>query len=307
MSPSLFLNFKYGWGIKHLHIDEALDIIEKICDLNDEGILTGFLVLATWKFDNPNWDSTKNFFRKILIERGEFIEANLQDLMDRHYWSEILIKLLKESNDEELCQKSLELIIKNLNEQDGFYNKRAELFRLVDTIQELYFNQLWEALIVIYSDMHKYQSAYFHLRDLLGSKHDYYSFTEGLLFKDKESKFDTILNWCIQHQDDRLHWIAELVPIFKKDSESKEWIMHPYAKRFIDELGFHKDVISAISAHLGSYSWVGSVVPFLLIKKKLFQSLIDHKFPNVREWASKELIYVNEEIHREKNRDEEGY
>ena len=58
---------------------------------------------------------------------------------------------------------------------------------------------------------------------------------------------------------------------------------------------------------MGTYSWTGSVVPFLESKKELFKQLTNHKTELVKEWATSYIGYLDKDIEREKNRDEEHF
>jgi len=58
---------------------------------------------------------------------------------------------------------------------------------------------------------------------------------------------------------------------------------------------------------MGNYSWTGSVIPLLISKKQLFESLLNHKINTVVDWAKRNIKYLEEEIKREKYRDEEMF
>ena len=141
-------------------------------------------------------------------------------------------------------------------------------------------------------------------QSLLGSHHDYRNQSEGLLFIGNPEKFEAIFEWCKRNKGSELYWIAELLPLFDKQ-RNKESKWHGYAKKFIDEFGNDKNVLSAIGAKLGTYSWTGSVVPKLESDKALFVELLDHPFPSVREWAQLHIEDLDKRIKWESNRDEE--
>lgn len=307
IDPLIFMQFKYGWGIKHLNKDEALGVVQKIYDININGSTAAFLILATWCYDNEKWEIGRSLFKKMLIEKGDLIASNIQDSMDFHYWTEVMIKLLGENIDNDLAEKCIHVIFSQTNELNGYYSRKGEFYRLLDIIQESYFQILWAHLTKLFDSKNGNWLLSYQLKDLLGSHHDYYNFDEGLLFKGNIKKFETILDWCKSNQDERLDTIAGLIPIFKKDEFNKIWTLHHYTERFIDEFGIHQNVLRAIGAHMGTYSWTGSVVPFLRMKESVFEKLITHIFPNVKEWAKRELDYVKEQIKKETNQDEEWF
>ena len=58
---------------------------------------------------------------------------------------------------------------------------------------------------------------------------------------------------------------------------------------------------------MGTYSWSGSVVPFLESKRELFKQLSNHKIESVREWAGLYIGYLEKDIERENDRDAEHF
>ena len=99
---------------------------------------------------------------------------------------------------------------------------------------------------------------------------------------------------------------SELIPIFDgNNTDYSNW--HSIALRLINQYGDIKEVLSNINSNMGSYSWVGSVVPFLEAKKKLFQQIKNHRISNVRDWAKSYIDYLDKDIEREKNRDAERF
>ena len=107
-----------------------------------------------------------------------------------------------------------------------------------------------------------------------------------------------------KNSGEKISWIAELLSIYQKDLEGKlNW--HPYAKAFIDEFSENNEVLEHLSAKIGTYSWVGSVVPKLEDDRKLFELLKDHPSDNVRNWALIHIADLDKRIKWEKNRDED--
>jgi len=108
------------------------------------------------------------------------------------------------------------------------------------------------------------------------------------------------------HNGDALYWIADLLPVFG-GPRSATSELHPYAKAFIDEFGDNKAVLGAIAAKIGTYGWMGSIIPKLESDRAIFSQLLDHPRPEVREWAKIHLDDVNNRIQFEQNREAEGY
>ena len=225
--------------------------------------------------------------------------------MDVHYYFNILNELFKRQNDKELAEYMVQTIIDESRELEHYYSKENEFYRILTILQDQYFPILWDGLTKMYMNVGDYGLAPWHFKSLLGSRHDYQGQSEGLLFGGKPEKFDIILNWCKENKD-HIYWIAELLPVFG-GPRTPESQLHPYAQTFIDEFGDKKEVLGAIAAKIGTYGWVGSIIPKLESDKAIFSHLINHKRPQVREWAQAHLDDVNRRIQFEKDREEEGY
>lgn len=108
-----------------------------------------------------------------------------------------------------------------------------------------------------------------------------------------------IFDWCKNTKPFPLARLAELVPIFE---ENGTW--HPIAFRLI---GGIQDVLNNLDANMGTFSWVGSIVPLLESQKEIFIQFQSHPVGNVSQWANLHLEYINKRIKDKKNRDEEMF
>src|SRR5690606_20703696 len=85
----------------------------------------------------------------------------------------------------------------------------------------------------------------------------------GVLF---HGDIEKIFDWCHANSPSAPIIIAELTPIFDGNNDDfNNW--HPIATRLINEFGSIQSVLNNISANMGSYSWIGSVVPYLKVQK----------------------------------------
>jgi len=299
-----FLNFEYGWGLRHLSFESLIKILDRLRSISDHGRAIAFFILSRWTHgDNDLWSKYKQQITTQLRDDSEAILANSKGTMDYFEWSQSLCKVL-EDVDSELARKTARLILEEMNVFEGYYNKESSFIRVVEMLERKYFQILWDELVRVYLNLEKYGMTALHLKDLLGSRQDAYANTEGILFSGDPDKFEIIINWCEEHQGDEIHWVVQLLPIFDTQDADK-W--HPYAKAFIDKFGDNNEVLSGIDSKIGTYSWIGSVVERLEQNKKLFESLRGHPNANVRRWAEINVSSLVERIRWEKNRDDEGY
>ncbi len=297
--------FLYGWGLKHLEQQNVLEILSRISQISNEGKALAFGIAYTWSYnDEEAWVKFRDFLRQLLIQDAEIIMAAFTRSQDFYYWSEAIRKLLRESNDNELADIVIKIIIKKSNSWDDSFASRNDFYNILDVLQQRYFVQLWENLQVVYLNVESYGAAAFHFRDLLGAKHDYYGQTEGIIFKDNPEKFETVFNWAKDNKDQNLYWIAEWLPVFANDKNANsKW--HPYALAFLSEFGTQKEVLSGISAKIGSYSWVGSVIGRYETVKEMFVELLNHPLSEVKRWASENLKITESRLDWERNHESE--
>lgn len=304
---SSFGEFTFGWGLRHFSEKEVIEIIEGIRGLDDVGKATAFFVLATWaNNDDETIQKYAPQLRSMILEDSSEIFKHVSNTMDMHYYNVVLSKLLKNNDDAELAKAALENIIEQSNQVEYFYSREHSFREIINILQEKqYFSILWNGVSQVYLNFDKYAIAAFHLKDILGSRHDYYNQSIGPLFGGDPEKFVTVFEWCKNHRANELYWIAELLPLFdgERNADNK---LHPYLIQFLDEFGEDKRVLDAISSKIGTYSWVGSIVPKLLSDKALFQHLLSHNLALVREWAQAHLDDLDKRIKWETDRDEEG-
>ena len=117
-----------------------------------------------------------------------------------------------------------------------------------------------------------------------------------ILFK---GNIELIFDWCRKFPEKAPARLASMVPIFEGEG------FHPITLRLINEYGNQQDVLSSLSSNMGSFSWVGSIIPLLESKRKLFNSLINHSIPEVVDWAKSNIYYVDKGIEREIQREDE--
>ena len=100
---------------------------------------------------------------------------------------------------------------------------------------------------------------FYGLKHILGSRIGGVGRSVGVLF---DGDIDSIFNWCADNKPLAPSRLAELTPIFdNNNTDYAKW--HPIAYRLIDEYGDIKEVLSNLSSNMGTYSWTGSIVPFL--------------------------------------------
>lgn len=227
---------------------------------------------------------------------------NFDNQLDDYKWTEAITSILYNEKEVEFAKfinKSItdSITLENLYHLDHYIQKVYEVLLTV------HFNSIWKDLSdALLSNEDKYLKFY-GLKNILGSRIGGVGRSMGVLF---DGDIESIFSWCKDNRPLAPTRLAELIPIFDNNNTNYT-VWHPYAIRLMNEFGDIKEVMSNLSSNMGSYSWTGSIVPFLESKKELFKQLTSHKLEIVKEWAISHIDYLDKDIEREKNRDAENF
>ncbi len=299
-----FLIFKFGTGIRHLDQSDVIIFLDSISKLAEGGPAISFQLAYYFQYNEP---SVKDFSFKYI--EGLMLKHNLllmgANNLDGHAWQEsvaVLVKTSKEESDSaklflqhivEYCSKR-----KSIIGEFDIYLKNTLIF-----FKENYFTEFWLVISAALEVPLEKSLARWNLKQLLQSHMGFEGVERSVLFNITDVQFENILAWCRKNPKENAPVIAEMVYLYEKVGEIFTW--HRFAKKIIDEFGMNKEVLSSLSANIGTYGWSGSIVPLLARQKKMFEELLSHKIPEVVEWADKQISYLSKNIKEESYRDEE--
>ena len=116
---------------------------------------------------------------------------------------------------------------------------------------------------------------------------------------------ETLFAWCHAHPEAAPAHLAVFAPILASDGPNANQKLHPVMSRLLTEFGDRDDVLQGISQNIITLSWTGSLTTYFARYKAPFTELLDHPLAKVRHWARRTLYWLNEEIHRARDDDEE--
>lgn len=201
-------------------------------------------------------------------------------------------------------------------DKDPVFAKKLSL-KLIEALNHDFlhgnFEGVWSVLFknygsVIWEDFSKalisedYLRFYFQVRNDIGSGS---GFGSGPMF----CMDDVIIKqFCREFPQKAPMIVANLCPVFefKKNDDgsitSDEF--SNIAMWLFDEYGDDEKVLNEFHANLGSFSWTGSTVPYHERNIKCFRQLLEHKRPQVREWAEKCIKDEEEQLKAEIDRED---
>lgn len=269
--------------------------INKIKEYGIKGLNTAFQILHNLLYYNDN----------IFTDLG--LVALLEDLIisinfskfeniDENEFYDTIETLLKKGDSKSFPVYINKEVIKLAKDPNSSFSFHYGLENIYKILISQYFTEIWTDLSdALLSEGEDY-FVYYNLQHLLGSHIGNTHKEVGILFS---GNIEKIFDWCKINPIKAPARLASMVPIFGNEG------FHPITQRLIDEFGEMPDVLDNLRANMGSFSWVGSIIPLLKSKRKLYESLINHSKIEVREWAQRNIGYTDQEILREVQREEE--
>ncbi|MFV8332006.1 hypothetical protein [Flavobacterium sp. GSP14] len=296
-----FYSFNYSQALSQLSLEELNTLSEKLYVYGDEG----YAIVFDLFYDIGYGEESKKIslipiIRKCILKLG--FNRTFKRQLDDYKWTEAISFIISDEKEIDFAQFVNNSVIDSITWENS-YHLDHNIQRIYDILMKSHFNSIWKELSTALLSIEEDYIKFYGLKHILGSHIGGVGRSVGVLF---DGDIDSIFRWCEKNKPLAPSRLAELTPIFENDNvDYTNW--HPIARRLIDEYGNIKEVLSHLSSNMGTYSWSGSVVPFLESKKELFKQLSNHKIESVREWANSYIGYLDKDIEREKNRDAEHF
>lgn len=296
-----FYAFTYSNALSQLTFEELNSFSEKLFTYGYEGYLVAFDLLADLSYgDEAKKKLLTPIYKKCILKLG--FNRVFKRQLDDYKWTEIISFIISDKKEVDFANFINKSVIDSIS-WENLYHLDYNVQKVYEILLKVHFSSIWSDLSdALLSSDEKYVT-YYGLKHILGSHIGGVSRGMGVLF---DGNIDTIFNWCVVNKPLAPSRLAELTPIFDdNNTDYSKW--HPITLRLINEFGDIEEVLRCLSSNMGTYSWIGSIVPFLESKKKLFNQLLDHKVELVREWAASNIDYLERDIQVEKNRDAERF
>lgn len=201
-------------------------------------------------------------------------------------YSRLLIETLQQWHDVDFAKQVSKKFIEVYNTQMVHLSTEGVFTELLKD----YFDDVWPDFVKAFLGPDTFLF-YYQVKDELGSG---FGFGKGPLFEINE---DLIKQLCFDYPESAPVRIASMVPCFDPNNNEQfsKWVIW-----LLDNFGEQKDVRSSISGNLGSFSWTGNVSPYYERNIKCFEKLLNHKFPEVRDWAQQRINEENKFLEMEK-------
>ncbi|MEZ5586355.1 MAG: hypothetical protein R3E46_04725 [Sedimenticolaceae bacterium] len=238
-------------------------------------------------------------FKTILVDLKFDRKLQHKGQLDSHHWKEAALKLLTIDNQNEFSVELVKNLLANEPDDLNYGDIHYAIQPVMRVILEKYGEDVWPSVVDAIEGSSPLQE--YRLTQLLGS--DYHS-DRGKHKSVLSSLSDKVLaKWCEQNPQLAPKFVASATEVYESVEDGLR--LSDRARFLIDEYGDSEEVLSALSANMGTFGWVGSVVPHYQAEVMALEPLLKHKRPAVHIWAERRIRYLNERINQEKVFDEE--
>jgi len=283
-------------------IDEDIKVarlLESLKKYDEQGVETIISIASDLLCLNDkasSYDNILNLAEEIILTKSF---RDIKELTTDK-WLQVIGILLNKSDRPKLAiYANNEIINLAANDFDlwDVFSRRYEFEKLYSALLTKYFDIIWQDLSnALLSDGVQYLT-FFNLKRLLDSTIGGVSNAIGPLFQ--EGNDGVLLAWCSANPQVAPARLASMVPIYQGED------FHPLVISLIDQFGDNREMLDSLSANMGSFSWIGSVIPLYKRKKKVLEKLLSHKNQIVIDWAKEQIEYANKEIANAQQREEE--
>ena len=285
------LNFwRYSIVIQSSTEKDIIDFFSKVIQCDDKGFNIVISMLSNLLFFYKDKECSEIFDYII----SEFLHRNNEPsvfLLNNDYL-EIINRILSQYHRADLAKFINQIIIGLSQKPDCHLSGDYRVEQLYSTLLDNYFSEIAQDLLPALISYNPFTSLAFQF--LLAPKE--YGDLSHKLFQEKNTEL--ILNFCKQEPVAQER-IMRIIPAIQDGQFS------PLVMCLLDKYGNNTDMLSSLGANIGSFCFVGSLIPLYENRKRTISTLLTHPIPTVVEWAKKEIERLDADIDSEKKKEAE--
>ena len=250
-------------------------------------------MMLLWGGVKDNRKQLRKFIEEEITKRlDEFSKL----AKDNDYWH-VLRKILEDDTNPAFAKEIMRSILLLIEQSDDMHYKSYNIEDCMGLLIGKYFDEVWHDLSeALVCEGERYM-LYYKLKSILGSMTSYDN-EVGILFQTDHN--DALLDWCAKYPMVAPERLMLMVPLYGENGFSD------IVLKLVDLYGEQEGVLTALSCNMGSFSFVGSIVPLYEKQIKCIKGLSNNHSEKVRTWSVKMLTDLKKQIDIEKNRDAEG-
>ena len=271
-------HFLYFWRcsivISSSSEKEIINFFSKVIKCNDKGFNIVISMLNNMLFFNKE----KECSHILEFITSEFLQRSIipTDFMHNDDYFEVINHILSHDDKADLAKYVNRIMIEVSKNPNYHLSCDYRVEQLYNTLLNDYFPDIAFDLLSAITSNKSYTSLAFQF--LLAPKE--YGVLSHTLFQEKN--IELILNFCEQEPVAQER-IMRIVPAIQEGQFS------PLVMCLLDKYGDNEDMLSSLSANIGSFSFVGSLIPLYESRINTLSTLLSHSNPTVASWASAEV------------------
>lgn len=280
-----------NYALDSLAAEEVADFCIKLSDLSQSACWAALKIVYSFCHSNSEKINSIKPLAKELIIKVSFNRDITKTHNNAHIWRVLSEKLLSDHDKvfaEEIARQLINSCRSGLNHSDILHYIKPILMHLMRE----YCSYVWPIFghaIVQAEGMERYW-----LQQLLDSDTSLAINTPSVL---TEIPVDSVIKWCLNHQEVGPVFVAGCVNVLEKKDEEVQF--SPLCLSLLDNFGNDEKVTGAIWANLNTRGWSGSLVPLLETDKRVLSTLLSHSKPEVIRWAKDRISYTEKQIENE--------
>ncbi len=215
-----------------------------------------------------------------------------ESMVDAYNVNSLVKNILKSGSEVDFAVAYNKKLLREVNDYESFRVNEQLYFTLLPKYENYILGDILKEISNRQSDFW-----YFGGKDL-GSGD---GFGAGPLF---QCDIDIIKKVCLQESQGCLPYrLAYLAPVFEypeKEEPSFSKFFYWLLEHF-DNFKSQEKILSEFGSNMGSYSWVGSIIPLLEKKLKSFKRLEQNANSIIKKWVNDNILSLSEQLRMERN------
>ena len=294
---SSMVGLAYGRVLSTVTPDDVGVLLDALASFGADGARVALEIALYFGYeDQIRSAAVRSYVHRILFTPNLLVDGRGKSQFAMHAVEALAKKELRDNDPEGmLAQHLAKEIVKVCGQRQFPYSAEGVIVSLVETMLHQNIRMSWpifEAAIAGKSGL-----VTFNLQHVLGKRHD----DPGPIYE-LDNSF--LLSWCRREPASAPLFVARTMPLLTSDGDGLlTW--STVATMLFDEFGDRREVLSEVSANMGTFGWTGSLVSYYERYISPLEGLLSHPHKEVRGFAQRELASIRETIRIETKRDEE--
>jgi triacylglycerol esterase/lipase EstA (alpha/beta hydrolase family) len=297
LPPTRVNILSFGGVTKHIEPNVIVEFCLQLTSLGEQASWAALNVIYMYCFKNNDIIDVLGEKIKLLITAVPLQDRQRNISKDLYHWRDMAEKMLKIRDEDFAISLTNQLILAckyGLNHGDIWSYTKPLMLNIMKDYSEVLWPIISDAIIRA-EGIEKYW-----LKKLLVRETGLAANMPSVLSKIPRKN---IIDWCAKNEEIAPVFVASCLNVFDIINDKQE--PSELFIALLEKYGNDKRVASELSVNIATRGWSGSLVPYLESDKSALTPLTGHANANVRGWVRDYITYIDQQIKKESDRDEE--